>query len=123
MNKTRFLRILAALFFVVAGAAHFFNPSFYLTIMPPALPQPLALVYLSGLFEILGGLGLLFPRTRRFAGHGLILLLIAVFPANIYMFTQSVKNSGLSVESVFLALRLPVQVFFIYAVNRLAKSK
>ena len=74
-----------ALFFVAVGVTHFTHPAFFLKIMPPALPAHLALVYLSGAFEILGGLGLLVPRTRRFAGWGLIALLIAVFPANLYM--------------------------------------
>jgi len=68
-----------ALFFIGAGTLHFTNASFYLTIMPTILPYPLALVYLSGAFEILGGIGVLVPACRRVAGYGLIALLIAVF--------------------------------------------
>ena len=75
-------RYALALLFVLAGIWHFVHPATYLAIMPPWLPQPLALIYVSGVFEILGGLGLLPARTRRMAGWGLLALLVAVFPAN-----------------------------------------
>ncbi len=78
-------RILLAVIFVVAGALHFLATPAYLRIMPPVLPSPTLLVYVSGLCEILGGLGLLFPATRAFAAWGLIALLIAVLPANLHM--------------------------------------
>ena len=75
---------LLALLFTAAGILHFTSPQFYLRIMPPYLPAPLLLVQLSGAAELLGGLGLLLPATRRLAGWGLLLLLLAVFPANVY---------------------------------------
>lgn len=79
------LKYLFAILFVAAGFNHFFNTAFYLHIMPPYLPRPLLLVYLSGLAEImLGGL-LLIPDFTRAAAWGLIALLIAVFPANLHM--------------------------------------
>ena len=78
-------RCLFGLFFIAAGANHFLHSSFYLSIMPPYLPWPAALVYVSGVAEIgLGGL-LLFERWVRWAAWGLIALLIAVFPANVHM--------------------------------------
>lgn len=80
--------------------------------MPPALPWPEALNYLSGAAEILGGLGLLLPPTRRAAGWGLIALLVAVFPANIYVATQG-QMPGLEVSPLGLWLRLPFQAVFI----------
>jgi len=76
--------LLAGLF-VVAGIAHFVRPQLFVRIVPPYLPAPLLLVYVSGAFEVLGGLGLLVPGTRVLAGWGLIALLIAVFPANVHM--------------------------------------
>lgn len=88
-------RVAAALGFVVAGLLHLVMPETYLRLMPPYIPAPLAMVYVSGLFEILGGLGLLVPRTRRAAAWGLAALLLAVFPANIH-----VALSGLSVEGM-----------------------
>ena len=80
-----FLRWLAVIFFVAAGTMHFLKPEPYLRIMPPYLPSPHLLVAISGVAEVAGGIGLLVPRLRRAAGWGLIALLVAVFPANIYM--------------------------------------
>ena len=78
-------RWLFGLFFMAAGANHFVNTPFYVSIMPPYLPWPVALVYISGVAEIgLGGL-LLFERWSQLAAWGLIALLIAVFPANVHM--------------------------------------
>lgn len=78
-------RYLLGLLFIAAGLNHFLHTDFYLSIMPPYLPWPLALVYLSGLAEMtLGGL-LLIRRWRIWAAWGLIALSIAVFPANIHM--------------------------------------
>ena len=78
-------RWLLALLFIAAGSLHFLRPAAYLAIMPPALPAPRTLVYLSGLCEILGGLGLLPRATRVAAAWGIIALLVAVFPANLHM--------------------------------------
>lgn len=74
-----------ALLYLVAGITHFVKPDFYLQIVPPYLGYPRLLVTLSGLFEILFGILLLFPPVRFWAAWGIILLLIAVFPANLYM--------------------------------------
>ena len=86
MNRFKHIsRWLYGLFFIAAGANHFLNTLFYVSIMPPYLPWPVALVYVSGVAEIgLGGL-LLFERWSRLAAWGLIALLIAVFPANVHM--------------------------------------
>lgn len=79
-------KYLLAIFMVGAGSIHFINPDFYLTIMPRYLPFHLELVYLSGFCEIALGLLLLIPRFSRFAAWGIIALLIAVFPANVYLY-------------------------------------
>lgn len=86
MNRFKYIsRWLYGLLLIAAGANHFVNTPFYVSIMPPYLPWPVALVYLSGLAEIgLGGL-LLFEGWSRLAAWGLIALLIAVFPANVNM--------------------------------------
>jgi uncharacterized membrane protein len=80
--------VLAAIFYVIAGSLHFVRPEPYIRIMPPYLPWHGQLVAISGLFEILGGLGLLFPPSRRMAAWGLVALLVAAFPANLYMATN-----------------------------------
>lgn len=107
-------RFALALLFVVAGAAHFLAPKNYLAIMPPAIPWPRAMVALSGLAEIAGGVGICLPRTRRAAGWGLIALLVAVFPANVYAISTGMKISGYTVPAWMLWARLPFQFVFIY---------
>ena len=75
--------------YVVAGLNHFINPKMYMAIMPPYVPAHAQLVALSGVAEVVLGLGLLFTATRSQAAWGLILLLIAVFPANVFMATSN----------------------------------
>ncbi|WP_201977818.1 DoxX family protein [Hymenobacter rubidus] len=100
-------RCALALLFVLAGIWHFVHPATYLAIMPPQLPLPLVLVYVSGVFEILGGLGLLWHRTRRLAGWGLLALLVAVFPANVYM---ALIHEQLHIPGWVAWGRLPLQL-------------
>jgi uncharacterized membrane protein len=80
--------------YVLAGALHFVVPGAYAQVIPPVFPRPLALVYLSGLAEIVLGVGVAVPRTRRLAAWGLIALLVAVVPANVYMATHDVVVTG-----------------------------
>ena len=117
------LRYLTALFFAGVGVHHFIDPTPYLAIMPPYLPLHLELVYLSGLFEVLGGLGLLLPGTRRLAGWGLIALLVAVFPANIHMLVNEVYLPDMPKEEWILWLRMPIQFLFAWAVYHSAELK
>ena len=98
---------------VTAGALHFLATDAYVAIMPSYLPWHRELVYVSGVFEILGGLGLLVPRWRRAAGLGLIALFVAVFPANINMAVNNIQPSGLSIPEALLWARLPFQGVFI----------
>ena len=105
-------RIVLAIFFIVAGSLHFLLPQSYLKIMPPYLPAPLLLVRISGAAEILGGFGLFVPSTRQAAAWGLIALLIAVLPANVYMFI--VHNRFASSPLWALWLRLPLQLPLIF---------
>jgi uncharacterized membrane protein len=105
------LKWLLAIFMVGSGVNHFLNPEFYLRMMPPYLPWHAALVYLSGVFEILLGVMLIIPRLTRVAAWGIIALLIAIFPANVYMST----NPQLFPEfnPTALLIRLPFQALFI----------
>jgi uncharacterized membrane protein len=100
-----------AAIFIVAGAAHFVVPEGFVRIVPPYLPAPKALVLISGAFEILGGVGVLVPETRAVAGWGLILLLLAVFPANVHM---ALHPEGFApIPAWVLWLRLPLQFVLI----------
>lgn len=105
------LRLLFALFFIAAGLNHFRIPAFYQRMIPTAMPDPAALVALSGACEVLGGLLLAVPRTRRIAAWGLIALLIAVFPANIQMALHPELFPELN--PVALLIRLPLQIVLI----------
>ncbi|UHG90689.1 DoxX family protein [Spirosoma oryzicola] len=78
-----------AFVYIAAGINHFISPKMYLSIMPPYIPAHNLMVVLSGIAEVILGVGLLFPATRSLSAWGLILLLIAVFPANLYMATSS----------------------------------
>jgi uncharacterized membrane protein len=100
--------------FVVAGLLHFVKPRMYEAIMPPWLPAHRELVYASGVAEILGGLALLHPRTRRLGGWWLIATLIAVFPANIHMAINPEEYPGVPGGQAGLIARLPVQGLFIW---------
>jgi len=108
-----FSRTLLGLLFVVAGKLHFRAPDVYEQIMPPYLPLHRELVYLSGASEIAGGLGLLSRRTRRIAGGGLILLLIAVWPANLQMLLDARAAQKPLWWVALLWARLPLQVVLI----------
>ena len=103
-------RYLLALLFLVGGALHFAMPAPYLRIMPPYLPWHLPLLWISGVAEMLGGLGLLVKTTQRAAAWGLIALLIAVWPANIYMATAHLALPGIAGETWFQWLRVPLQL-------------
>jgi len=99
--------------YAAAGALHFLVPGAYVQVVPPVLPAPLALVYLSGIAEVAVGVGLLYPPTRRAAAWGTVLLLLAVFPANVYMATSGVAVETAAVEADPSAFarwaRLPLQ--------------
>ena len=101
-----------AAFFINVGVDHFVNPTFYVNIMPAYLPLHAEAVYISGFFEVLGGVCVLIPALRSAAGWGLVALLIAVFPANIHM----ALNPDLfpEIASNLLYIRLIFQLIFIY---------
>ncbi len=111
-RRGRKLALLAlGVFFVGAGVNHFLSPDFYVPMMPPYLPAHLALVYLSGLFEILGGVLVLVPRVRALAGWGLVVLLMAIFPANVHMALSPELFPDMSTAALYA--RLPFQALFI----------
>tara|TARA_Y100000814_G_C12245425_1_gene373109 strand:- start:12 stop:401 length:390 start_codon:yes stop_codon:yes gene_type:complete len=105
---------LMAYFYIKIGLDHFVSPGYYMNIMPPYLPFHIELVYISGAFEVILGSMLLFRSTRFYAGWGLILLLIAVYPANIYLAFNEKPQKSIEI-SHFLAswIRLPLQFLFI----------
>ena len=114
--------LLASVFYIGAGMMHFIRPEFYLKLMPPFIPWHSAMVQLSGLCEILGGLGLLHPKTRRMAGWGLVALLVAVFPANLYMATNPVEAGAAAMSPLIRWGRLPLQALLIWWIDWCSKE-
>ncbi|HWT06799.1 MAG TPA: hypothetical protein VN224_13640, partial [Xanthomonadales bacterium] len=106
--------------FIAAGVAHFVRPAMYEQIVPPQLGHAGVLVAISGLAEIAGGLGLMIPRTRRAAGLGLIALLVAVWPANIYMAFEADRFSAVAPAWILWA-RVALQVVMIWWVERISR--
>jgi uncharacterized membrane protein len=109
----RKIRQLAGPFFVFAGVMHFVIPRAYRRIMPPYIPAPKAMVYLSGVAEIAGGAGLMRERSRRPAALWLIATLIAVFPANLHMALHPEEFPAVPGGARALWARLPFQGVFI----------
>ncbi len=100
--------------FIVAGLAHFIMPETFRALVPPWLPEPETLVAVSGAAEIAGGLGLFFLWTRRAAAGGLILLLFAVFPANVHAALHATTLAGYPVPAWMMWARLPLQGVLIW---------
>lgn len=105
-------RVVMAILYLAAGAMHFLATEKYMAIMPGYLPAHRELVYVSGAAEMLGGVGLLPERTRRAAAWGLVLLLVAVFPANVTMITEHERFPNVPLWAAWL--RLPLQLPLIW---------
>ena len=114
-DKLRWLVLaLVSLFFLIGGVCHFICTAYFISIMPPYLPWPRTLVYLSGAFEVLGAIALWAPATRRLAGIGLIALALAVWPANIHMAINPDAFPAIPVWALYL--RVPLQLLIIAAI-------
>ncbi len=108
------LRWVLGLAMIGIGVAHFVNPAPFVAIMPPYLPAHYELVLISGFFEIAGGIGLQVPQTRRAAAIGLVLLYVAVFPANVHMAMAGITPPGAPEIPRWAAwARLPFQLVLI----------
>lgn len=110
INKKR-SQCLIGLIFIVAGLGHFVFPDFYVHIMPPYIPFHLEVVYLTGVLEIIGGIAMVMRAYSKWVAYGLIVLLLAIFPSNIYM----AMNPDVFTETPIwgLYLRLPLQFVLI----------
>mgnify|MGYP001165029259 FL=1 len=102
-------------FYIYVGMLHFIDPEWFLLIMPPFLSSiGLELIYISGFFEIILGLSLLYSKSRKIAAYGLILLLIAVYPANIYLAFNQKAQQLIGISSFMASwVRLPIQFIFL----------
>ena len=105
------LYVMAALY-ILAGLNHFRVPKIYTKIIPPLFPAPKVLNILAGLAEIVLGILLCFPSATSYAALGIMALLIAIFPANMYMYLNDNVSLGLSKTIRFI--RLPLQIVLLY---------
>lgn len=106
--------ILIAIFFMTSGIFHIVTPDFFINIMPDYIGYHWELVIISGVFEILGAIGLIYPKTRRFSACGLIALCLAVLPANINMLVNSTQYPD--VPLIALIIRIPLQFVLIWLI-------
>ena len=120
VNWSRLVPLVAlSLFFINVGIDHFLRPNFYLNIMPAYLPLHSEAVYISGFFEVLGGIAILVPKLRSTAGWGLVLLSITVFPANIHMAINPELFPEIPVAFLYVRLLLqPVIIYWAYSATR-----
>ena len=98
------------LLYIIIGIKHFINPYFFITIVPPYISYKKEVVLLSGSIEVILGTLLLINQTRRLATWGIILLLISVFPANIYLYISEIPREILEVSKNQALLRMPFQI-------------
>ena len=112
LPKIKILSIyLMGIFYIIVGIKHFQDPRWFVQIIPPILPYKYELVYISGLFEVLLGVLLMIPNYQRAAAKGLIILLICVYPANIYL--AQTNGVAMGISPLIAWGRLPFQFVFI----------
>jgi uncharacterized membrane protein len=114
-SKKGIARILLALLFIVASSLHFIS-DVELQIIPSFLPLRREALWITGILELLGGIGLLSPRFQRAASWGLAALLVAIFPANIYHALKNVQLGGILDSPIYHVIRLPLQAVLIWLV-------
>ena len=118
------LTYIMGLGYIWVGISHFYNTDFFLKIMPPSFPFHLESVYLSGFFEIIFGMGIMIKFFRKYASWGLILLLIAVYPANIYLAFNEIAQNKIGISSFMASwVRLPIQFILIGLAYLVSKIK
>ena len=99
-----------SIMYVFIGIRHFTDPQYFLDIVPPQLPSKLFLVYFTGLIEVVGGVTILAPKTRKVGAYLLIFLLVSVFPANIYLYISQTPQNLLGISKMDALIRMPFQI-------------
>ncbi|MDG1545516.1 MAG: hypothetical protein P8R32_04640 [Candidatus Poseidoniia archaeon] len=99
--------------FILVGIEHFREPQKFVDIVPKYMPFALFLVYLTGVMEIVGGLGIIYPETRETTGRLMVLFLIAIYPANFNMWINDIPYNGTRLTTQGHLVRLSVQFLLI----------
>ena len=105
--------LLISILYITIGINHFLKPNFYLEIVPPVIPFKLEVVFISGFFEIILGILILFKKTRKLASLLIIVLLVLVFPANIYLYVSETPRISLNITKSQALYRMPFQLSLI----------
>ena len=109
-NFKPFTIYVMSIMYIFIGIRHFTDPQYFLDIVPPQLPFKLFLVYFTGLIEVVGGVAILAPKTRKAGAYLLIFLLVSVFPANIYLYVSETPQSLLGISEADALIRMPFQI-------------
>ena len=107
-------RVGLSLFFVITASQHFINTQPMAAMIPPAIPYRTEIVYLTGVLELLGAIGVWIPRLVRLTGLLLILMLIAILPANLYSAINRIEFGGHGAGVAYLLVRIPFQLFVMW---------
>ena len=108
-NFKPFTIYVMSIMYIFIGIRHFTDPQYFIDIVPPQLPFKLFLVYFTGLIEVVGGVAILAPKTRKAGAYLLILLLVSVFPANIYLYVSETPQNLLGISKIDALIRMPFQ--------------
>lgn len=110
IKKYKFITILVmSLMYIFIGTKHFTDPQYFINITPPQIYYKSFAVYFTGVLEILGGALILNKRTRKLGAYTLIILLIIVFPANIYLYVSEVPQNLMGISKTQALVRMPFQ--------------
>lgn len=107
-------RVGLSLFFILTGLGHFIRTQEMAAMLPLSVPYGTELVYLTGILELLGAIGVWIPRLTRLTGFLLIVMLVGILPANIYSAINRVDFGGHEAGPVYLLVRIPFQLFVIW---------
>ncbi len=114
MDSSKRARVGLSLFFTFTSIGHFIRTEEMAAMLPPSVPYRIELIYLTGILELLGAIGIWIPRLMRLTGFLLILMLIGVLPANVYSAINRVDFGGHGAGPVYLLVRVPFQLFVIW---------
>ena len=109
------LALIYGILFILIGIEHFREPQKFVDIVPKYMPFALFLVYLTGVMEIVGGLGIIYPETREITGRLMVLFLLAIYPANFNMWINDIPYNGTRLTTQGHLVRLSVQILLIVA--------
>ena len=114
IDSSKRARVGLSLFFVITALAHFISTEAMAAMIPASIPYRIELVYLTGVLELLGAIGVWIPRLERLTGLLLILMLIGLLPANVYSAINRVEYGGHGTGPAYLLVRVPFQLFVIW---------